>query len=108
MGGLIGLPPDDLRLREAYDEAERAGLEWEFEEVDLGEDAHPNTAVITTGWGVETAMRGASLGGGRMEVSEVDGFPVSLGRRLPHPGAAGPRRAGDHRRGGHGLWPGTA
>ena len=24
-------------------------------------------------------MRGASLGGGRVEVSEVDGFPVSLG-----------------------------
>jgi len=80
VGGLIGLPPDDLRLRHAYDEAAAAGLEWEFEEVDLGDDAHPNTAVVTT-WleGVETTMRGASLGGGRIEVSAVDGFPVSLG-----------------------------
>jgi L-serine dehydratase len=80
VGGLVGLPPDDLRLREAYAEADAAGLEWAFEEVDLGEDAHPNSAVITT-WrdGVETAMRGASLGGGRVEVTEVDGFPVRLG-----------------------------
>jgi L-serine dehydratase len=80
VGGLIGLPPDDLRLRDAYDEAKAAGLQWEFEDVDLGEDAHPNTALITT-WrnGEETATRGASLGGGRVEVSELNGFPVSLG-----------------------------
>ena len=80
VGGLIGLPPDDLRLRQAYDEAHAAGLEWEFQEVDLGDDAHPNTAVITT-WreGLESTMRGASLGGGRIEVSEVDGFHVALG-----------------------------
>lgn len=80
VGGLIGLAPDDLRLREAYAEAEAVGLTWEFEDVELGEDAHPNTAIITT-WlnGVETTTRGASLGGGRVEVSEVDGFPVELG-----------------------------
>ena len=80
VGGLIGLPPDDLRLRHAYDEAAAAGLAWEFEDVELGDDAHPNTAVVTTWLGeVETTMRGASLGGGRIEVSEVDGFPVALG-----------------------------
>jgi L-serine dehydratase len=80
VGGLIGLSPDDLRLREAYDEARAQGLSWEFEEVELGEDAHPNTAIVTT-WrdGVETVTRGASLGGGRVEVSEVDGFAVALG-----------------------------
>jgi len=80
VGGLIGLSPDDLRLREAYDQAKAAGLQWDFEDVDLGEEAHPNSAIITT-WlnGEETLMRGASLGGGRVEMSEVDGFPVSLG-----------------------------
>lgn len=80
VGGLIGLPPDDLRLRDAYAEAERAGLAWEFVEVDLGEDAHPNTAVLEVERGGERAhVRGASVGGGRIEVSEIDGFAVSLG-----------------------------
>ncbi|HEX5725177.1 MAG TPA: L-serine ammonia-lyase, iron-sulfur-dependent subunit beta [Longimicrobiaceae bacterium] len=80
VGGLIGLQPDDLRLRDAYDAARAAGLEWEFEEVDLGEEAHPNTALIRVERGGETVeMRGASLGGGRIEVTEVDGFAVSLG-----------------------------
>lgn len=80
VGGLIGLPPDDLRLRSAYDEAKAAGLDWTFEEVDLGEDAHPNTAVFDVRRGTENVkLRGASVGGGRIEVSEIDGFPVSLG-----------------------------
>lgn len=80
VGGLIGLAPDDLRLREAYDEARAAGLEWSFEETDLGEDAHPNTAIFHLEIGDEAlVVRGASLGGGRVEVSEIDGFPVALG-----------------------------
>jgi L-serine dehydratase len=80
VGGLIGLAPDDLRLREGFEEGRAAGLEWSFEEVDLGEDAHPNTAVFHLRRGDdELVVRGASLGGGRVEVSEIDGFPVALG-----------------------------
>ncbi|HEX6940479.1 MAG TPA: L-serine ammonia-lyase, iron-sulfur-dependent subunit beta [Longimicrobiales bacterium] len=80
LGGLIGLPPDDLRLRDAYAEAEAAGLRWEFEKVDLGEDAHPNTAVFEIERERErVVVRGASIGGGRIEIAEIDGFPVALG-----------------------------
>jgi L-serine dehydratase len=80
VGGLIGLHPDDLRLRRAYEEAEAQGLRWNFEMVDLGEEAHPNTAVFDVRRGESrTTLRGASVGGGRIEVTEVDGFPVSLG-----------------------------
>jgi L-serine dehydratase len=79
VGGLIGIAPDDLRLKHAYDEAKAAGLEWEFVEVDLGEDAHPNTAVIELSRGDDSVtVRGASVGGGRIEVTEIDGFPISL------------------------------
>lgn len=80
VGGLIGLAPDDLRLRRAYEEATATGLKWEFREVDLGEDAHPNTAVFHVRRGDKNVeMRGASVGGGRVEVTEIDGFPVQLG-----------------------------
>jgi L-serine dehydratase len=80
VGGLIGLRPDDLRLREAYEAAREAGLRWEFEEVDLGEEAHPNTAILRVRRGdEETVVRGASVGGGRIQVTEIDGFAVDLG-----------------------------
>ena len=80
VGGLVGLAPDDLRLREAFEEGKAAGLEWTFESVDLGEEAHPNTAVFHVERDGETVvLRGASLGGGRVEVSDIDGFPVALG-----------------------------
>ena len=80
VGGLLGLAPDDLRLRSAFEEAEQAGLDYRFEEVDLGDEAHPNTAVIELAAGEESVkVRGASVGGGRIEVTEVDGFPVDLG-----------------------------
>ncbi len=80
VGGLIGLMPDDLRLKDAYAEGTAAGLEWEFESVELGEEAHPNTAIFRLEGGGESAtLRGASVGGGRIEVTEVDGFAVALG-----------------------------
>jgi L-serine dehydratase len=79
VGGLVGIAPADLRLRRAYDEAKTAGLEWEFAEIDLGEEAHPNTVVFDLSRGGESVrIRGASVGGGRIEVTEIDDFAVSL------------------------------
>jgi L-serine dehydratase len=80
VGGLIGIAPDDLRLRSAYDEAKNSGVAWEFAEVDLGEDAHPNTAVFEVERNDDrVTVRGVSVGGGRIEITGIDGFPVSLG-----------------------------
>jgi L-serine dehydratase len=80
VGGLLGMSPDDLRLRRAFEEAEKAGLDYTFEEVDLGDEAHPNSVVFRVRKGEEAVeLRGASVGGGRVEVTEIDGFPVKLG-----------------------------
>lgn len=80
LGGLLGFPPDDVRLRTAYQEAEQARVRYRFEEVDLGDDAHPNSAVLLLereGSCVE--VQGASIGGGRILVTGIDGFHVELG-----------------------------
>jgi L-serine dehydratase len=80
VGGLLGLAPDDLRLRGAFEEAADTGLDYAFETVDLGDDAHPNTAVLELEAGAETlTVQGASVGGGRVEITRIDEFPVSLG-----------------------------
>src|SRR5581483_10176115 len=80
-GGLMGFRPDDDRIRDALDIAERDGLQFRFEKTSLGDDAsvHPNTVRITVERGDRRhVMLGSSLGAGRVLVSEVDGFPVEV------------------------------
>ena len=45
VGGLLGMKPDDLRIPFAFEEAEKAGLQFTIDSIEL-RDAHPNTAVI--------------------------------------------------------------
>jgi L-serine dehydratase len=79
VGGLLGFLPDDLRLRRAFEEAEAAQLPYRIEAIDLGDDAHPNTVIFELRRaGEEVHVQGASIGGGRIEVTDIDGFPVSL------------------------------
>ncbi len=84
VGGLLGMRPDDAGLRDSLARARQAGVEFSFRTTDLGEGAHPNTARIRV-WrgGRETCLRGASIGGGRIRVEEVDGMGVSLTGTLP-------------------------
>src|SRR5829696_1610366 len=77
VGGLLGFRPDDERLRTALEIAEKEGLDYRFEKTTIAEDAHPNTVRISLTRGDrEAVMVGASLGAGRVLVSEIDGYPV--------------------------------
>jgi L-serine dehydratase len=81
VGGLMGFRPDDERLREALTIAEGEGLDYRFEKTKLGDEGvtHPNTARITLTLGDRTSqLVAASLGAGRILVSEIDGFPVEV------------------------------
>jgi L-serine dehydratase len=79
VGGLMGFRPDDERLRTALDIMDREGLAYAFEKTSLGDDAHPNTVRITVERGTRHAvMTGASLGAGRVLVTEIDGYPVEV------------------------------
>ena len=48
IAGLLGMQPDDLRIPNAYDEANRAGMAYSFHTVEL-RDANPNTALYMLG-----------------------------------------------------------
>lgn len=80
IGGILGFGPDDERIRDAHELAKKAGLEWEFKFVgDFGR-FHSNTARIKlfakNGGAVEVV--GASLGGGRIKIQEIEGFQVDF------------------------------
>ncbi len=80
-GGLMGFRPDDDRIRNALDIAEREGLAYTFEKTKLGEEGetHPNTVRISLEHGSRKAvMTGASLGAGRVMVNEIDGYSVEV------------------------------
>jgi L-serine dehydratase len=78
-GGLLGFRPDDERLCDALGIAEREGLDYRFEKTTIDDDAHPNTTRIALGRGDrEAVMTGASLGAGRVLVTEIDGYPVEV------------------------------
>ncbi len=78
-GGLLGFRPDDSRIREALDIAEREGLTFRFEKTTLADDAHPNSVRVTVTRGDRTATAiGQSLGAGRVRLSEIDGYPVEI------------------------------
>ena len=80
-GGLMGFRPDDERIRNALEIAEREGLAYAFEKTKLGDEdvVHPNSVRITAERGARSVvMTGSSLGAGRVLVTEIDGFPVEV------------------------------
>ncbi len=80
VAGLLGMQPDDARLPDSFDLAQQAGLAFEIGTVELRE-AHPNTAIVSlTGHaGQVLTVRAASLGGGRISVTEIDGVKAAFG-----------------------------
>lgn len=80
LGGLLGMETDDVRIRDSYRLAEEAGLHYKFTATDLGDGYHANTAkfVMTTSDGAVKTVVGCSVGGGKVLITELDGFPVEI------------------------------
>ena len=79
VSGLLGMKTDDSRIPFAFEEAEKAGLEFSIEEIELKE-AHPNTAVLKL-WGKcgkTLTIQASSTGGGRIMVNRLDGINVNF------------------------------
>lgn len=79
VAGILGMKPDDARLRQSFQLAQQAGLQFSFTPTHL-EGAHPNTARIqlTGASGNQISVQGASVGGGNILITQVNGMPVEL------------------------------
>jgi len=79
VAGLLGYSPDDARLKDSFDHAASAGLIFEIVEVDLGPQAHPNSAQLKLRRGDTTLIvQASSVGGGSILVERIDLFPVEI------------------------------
>ena len=79
LAGLLGMKPDDLRIPNAYEEANRAGMAYSFRTVEL-RDAHPNTALLelTGKSGKKLTLQASSIGGGAIVVNKIAGIDVNF------------------------------
>ena len=79
LAGLLGMKPDDLRIPNAYEEANRAGMAYSFRTVEL-RDAHPNTTLLelTGKSGKKLTLQASSIGGGAIVVNKIDGIDVNF------------------------------
>jgi L-serine dehydratase len=80
VAGILGLQPDDPRLPESFALAARQGLAFTLGTAEL-RGAHPNTARIrlTGETGRTLTLQAASVGGGRIRVTQIDGVPADFG-----------------------------
>lgn len=84
IAGILGMEPDDARLRFSPRIAKEQGLDVSLSTGDLLE-AHPNTAVLTlTGRrGGALTVRGSSIGGGNIVIDAINGMPVRISGQHP-------------------------
>ena len=84
VAGLLGMQPDDERIAVSFDIAKEEGMAFGFSRVNLSGE-HPNTAriTLTAKQGNKLTMTASSLGGGRIEVVEMNGLRAKFSGDLP-------------------------
>ncbi len=83
LAGLLGLAPDDERIPRSEALAGELGLAYRFEQADLG-DVHPNSVrLLLEAPDAVLDLCASSVGGGRIAVWDIDGFPVDLAGDYP-------------------------
>ncbi len=83
VGGLLGFETDDPRMSKALEIAKEKNIKVEFIEDDAKAD-HPNTARLIIGNDTEEMeLVGISIGGGKVEITELNGFELRLSGNHP-------------------------
>lgn len=95
LAGLLGFAVDDPQIPKSFEIAEERGIHFRFEGIDLG-DVHPNSVKLNlTGKSGKTLeIIAASIGGGRVEICQIDGldahfcgdYPTLIVHNLDQPG----------------------
>jgi len=82
--GLLGMQPDDERIRLAPEIARKEQMIIEFKNKNLG-DVHPNSVkfFLTGTSGKKAQVTGCSIGGGRILITDVNDFPVEFMGEYP-------------------------
>lgn len=80
VAGILGFGTEDYRIRDSFEYAQKAGLEYHFLTNTEKKDIHPNTVAITITdtEGQTTVVVGESIGGGAAVIREINGVEIAL------------------------------
>lgn len=82
LGGILGMNADDINVRRSFDVAKERGVKYGFELAGEDNDFHPNTVEITVKYdGGKVVVRGSSIGGGEIEITNINGTEISFSGR---------------------------
>lgn len=84
IAGLLGYGVDDPVIPHSLEEAKIEGLRYTMKGIDLGE-VHPNSVkmILTGESGKELEIVAASIGGGRIQICELDGLTANFSGDYP-------------------------
>lgn len=79
LAGVMGIRHDDVKIRDAYDIADKKGISYDFFKADLGE-VHPNSVkiVLYDKKGTFTEIVGSSIGGGKIIITKINSTDVEI------------------------------
>lgn len=79
IAGLLDFSADDIRIKDAFQLAVQANLHVSFQTAEGG-SFHPNTAQLhlTGASGKAVKVTGASIGGGRVVITQINGYEVEI------------------------------
>lgn len=84
IAGLLGMQVDDPAIPDSFAIAEQSGMTFTLEGIDLG-DVHPNSVKmnLTGESGRTLEVVAASVGGGQIQICELDGLAVKFSGDYP-------------------------
>ncbi|WEV45063.1 L-serine ammonia-lyase, iron-sulfur-dependent subunit beta [Streptococcaceae bacterium ESL0687] len=84
VAGLLGMDTDDPQIPESLKIAHDQGMEVSWIIDREGKTNHPNTAkIIVKGQNRSMSITGISIGGGNIQVTELNGFDIALNMNTP-------------------------
>ncbi|EHJ56097.1 L-serine dehydratase, iron-sulfur-dependent, beta subunit [Streptococcus urinalis FB127-CNA-2] len=84
VAGIMGMDTDNPEIKNALEIAHQRGIRIYWDVLKDSNAPHPNTAKITVKKGEKTmSITGVSIGGGNIQVTELNGFSISLSMNTP-------------------------
>lgn len=83
LAGIMGIREDDERIIRSFEIAKEKGIEFSFGKIDL-DNVHENTVkIVLLNKGKEIGVvQGSSIGGGEIEITNIDGYSVKISGNL--------------------------
>ena len=83
IAGLLDFKTDDTRIKNSFDFATKANLDYTFRSIGNASTLHPNSIrLVLTKGEKKVEILGESLGGGVINIAEVDGFRADFSASL--------------------------